>query len=1526
MREAHSSHPPGSLVAAESSSTQQQPQFLAILRTIFPKLAVPLRKEADQRSVQFSHTRIEAYKAPLFSAPARAPLTRDRSSEADPAHMWLRAKKPGLPWGSPAGIGPPGTFGLALGKQGVGDQRPGCVCGPGLRIVGLAGLCREVAPPFPRYLHLLLRSHPRFEVHAGPAGPPPGGVLRDLRIRGRRLGWRRGRSGSISSPRAPAARVSHQVVHLLGARTAGQEGEEVSAAEEPPLPGCRHVARATPAGPARPPDGPARAPPPGRGHRSWGRAPRARALSLSWGRGRGRRRGRVPARWRSPGTRPAPGKRQSWKQGPDARVMAAPLGLVPRPDPDLRRPGLRSRFLHSAVAVPRPRAAAEATSVLRPAMHPSLCSDPLCPQLGARSAAVSWRHGNAGQGRERTEGGACWGRGPTDPPGRLAPWQREGRCVSCVHPEPSNPIACMNKIPSLTSSAHRNPGGLLEEVTLRQRPEGRGISRREEGIGLLQKVQGGGLGRVVRDLGWPGAHRVRSTGIGGGWALVVVPVPGCELTGPSPVSLLCLPRKQDLFHLGPYQASEYDSWAEGTLQKAGLCLRASERAAGQTDTQRPFVEARVVSWRDALEAHVSLECTGQWKSQHRGGGPNSRQNHCIPGQSQGAHPAGGSFQSLLHGAWEGREGWPGLTWFDGSCFPSSSQTQQQSLRQQSQPLPPSPVHLSSHPDLGVRQGPGSAANTWWVWGIAGEFQTAFLVPQGVLPSPRRQGGSRTLDYTWQTPEAPTAMAGPRHPVFVSGAALEPTGIPDGPKREGGSSWLSPSMVSPTLSSHRRSPSLCTGRMTVTPLHAEAGITWSDPNFPQLHDPAMTTPLKCLPLGPPAPKILARDPHPPRGTQCPFSPSEDPQGDLPSGGGPAAEIRPHSPQTSWSASRGPRRGGSGCGLMSQSVPILPTDASLLAHWGRTGRGLVRLRLLETYLRALLVAGERLSRSPVLTGFFAPQPLDLEPALPPGRCLTHPQLPAGRNIWKMGEVGWIKGLLGGKAWRLGGLLRDSWPTPNLPTQPPLICTLGPYQPGDPACPGRAPTRPQGQPCQLQSGGSDTQDAWGQPFQARAQEALNVGLGRSLGTRPSAPLDPKGPQDLNLYPPLGHRLVAGGERGPADGMVSCSLPGGDGGRSLVSSGTRLTLLPTPSSTTGQCTSRVDHREHSSQGMTSVTGPSSEPAPQGVLESKWGEPGGGDSANGGGGPTGEALASVAPMVTTKHPLQGPSSVLPVPLRAAKLMSCQCLQGHTCVCWKRPTAAGGWAGLCGASGGGGGVLSGPWLHLGADGGEDREGEARNFPKCPQAKTLPPTCYSEPVLHHHPGSGTFLSVWNLVEGCAVHPITGAAAQKLQTPGMTDSSHISPRAEATPLLVLSKALLMDPRCYGVCTEGRGLLDLSQARGGDGAGWRPRPGVRQSSDRHSVPRWQSPSFCMGGSFMLCHRKSRKVAACSVRLSRWKRLSGVHGGQLDSSCPDLGCAHVPVPEHPHRPAALQGPHAAGARLAQPGLHGSAVSWCST
>lgn len=90
-------------------------------------------------------------------------------------------------------------------------------------------------------------------------------------------------------------------------------------------------------------------------------------------------------------------------------------------------------------------------------------------------------------------------------------------------------------------------------------------------------------------------------------------------------------------------------------------------------------------------------------------------------------------------------------------------------------------------------------------------------------------------------------------------------------------------------------------------------------------------------------------------------------------------------------------------------------------GRTGRGLARLRLLETYSRTLLTMAARVSQSSALSDFFAPQPLDLEPRLPAGRYLTHPQLPARGSTWGMGEEG-----------RLGGLGRGSRPSPHiLPT---------------------------------------------------------------------------------------------------------------------------------------------------------------------------------------------------------------------------------------------------------------------------------------------------------------------------------------------------------------------------------------------------------------------------------------------------------------------------------------------------------------
>ena len=53
-------------------------QFLAILRAILPKLAVPLWKEADQGSVRFSPTRNLQSSLFFFSAPVGDPLTGDK--------------------------------------------------------------------------------------------------------------------------------------------------------------------------------------------------------------------------------------------------------------------------------------------------------------------------------------------------------------------------------------------------------------------------------------------------------------------------------------------------------------------------------------------------------------------------------------------------------------------------------------------------------------------------------------------------------------------------------------------------------------------------------------------------------------------------------------------------------------------------------------------------------------------------------------------------------------------------------------------------------------------------------------------------------------------------------------------------------------------------------------------------------------------------------------------------------------------------------------------------------------------------------------------------------------------------------------------------------------------------------------------------------------------------------------------------------------------------------------------------------
>lgn len=65
-----------------------------------------------------------------------------------------------------------------------------------------------------------------------------------------------------------------------------------------------------------------------------------------------------------------------------------------------------------------------------------------------------------------------------------------------------------------------------------------------------------------------------------------------------------------------------------------------------------------------------------------------------------------------------------------------------------------------------------------------------------------------------------------------------------------------------------------------------------------------------------------------------------------------------------------------------------DAPLLTRRGHTGRGLVRLRLLDTYVQALLATSEHILRSSALHGFFVPKPLDLEPMLPPGSLVILP----------------------------------------------------------------------------------------------------------------------------------------------------------------------------------------------------------------------------------------------------------------------------------------------------------------------------------------------------------------------------------------------------------------------------------------------------------------------------------------------------------------------------------------------------------
>ncbi|XP_021107096.1 NADPH oxidase organizer 1 isoform X2 [Heterocephalus glaber] len=135
-----------------------------------------------------------------------------------------------------------------------------------------------------------------------------------------------------------------------------------------------------------------------------------------------------------------------------------------------------------------------------------------------------------------------------------------------------------------------------------------------------------------------------------------------------------------------------------------------------------------------------------------------------------------------------------------------------------------------------------------------------------------------------------------------------------------------------------------------------------------------------------------------------------------------------------------------GLLRRSDRLLPKlpDAPLLSRGGRVGRGLARLRLLETYAQALLATVERVSRSPVLTGFFAPQARDLESALPPGSTviLPAPEEPSPRPL-------------------------DSLTIHSLEAQ--SLCCVQPFH---------------------------TQDTKGRPFHAEARESLDVLLRHPSG----------------------------------------------------------------------------------------------------------------------------------------------------------------------------------------------------------------------------------------------------------------------------------------------------------------------------------------------------------------------------------------------------------------------------------------------
>ncbi|XP_054524008.1 NADPH oxidase organizer 1 isoform X4 [Pan troglodytes] len=198
-----------------------------------------------------------------------------------------------------------------------------------------------------------------------------------------------------------------------------------------------------------------------------------------------------------------------------------------------------------------------------------------------------------------------------------------------------------------------------------------------------------------------------------------------------------------------------------------------------------------------------------------------------------------------------------------------------------------------------------------------------------------------------------------------------------------------------------------------------------------------------------------------------------------------------------------------GLLRRSDRVLPKllDAPLLGRVGRTSRGLARLQLLETYSRRLLATAERVARSPTITGFFAPQPLDLEPALPPGRCLTRPKLPACSGVWswERSRVGGEQPANRGREWEAGGLAGVAPPVSPSPSAylslvraalPSRVILPTPEEPPLSRAAGRLSIHSleaQSLRCLQPFCTQDTRD---RPFQAQAQESLDVLLRHPSG----------------------------------------------------------------------------------------------------------------------------------------------------------------------------------------------------------------------------------------------------------------------------------------------------------------------------------------------------------------------------------------------------------------------------------------------